>query len=95
MEPVKISQNSQIKFDQQVNPSGRTNYFVSLLCRQIDFQKIFTHLSISLSLNHAGTDSESWQVFLQDKLPLIKDKFDLYSIHYRRTFINFYDAQIN
>ena len=90
-----IKHSSQVVFKEQVNPTGKTIYFVSLFCRQIDFSSIFTNLCGVLSLHQAGIDSEAWQPFLQDKLPQIQDKFDLYSIHYRKAFIDHYDAQIN
>lgn len=74
-------------------PSGAVLFMMSKVCREMDFNHTFSLISTTLSLNHS-VESELWQEFLIEKVNTIKDRFDLFSIHLRKQFIDFYDDLI-
>lgn len=47
-----------------------------------------------LQLEHPQ-DSELWQTFLFEKVPSIKDRYDIYSIQLRKQMIDFFDFKLN
>ena len=67
---------------------------MSRVTREISFTSIFGSLCAALNLNHS-VQSDLWQHFLAEKVSLVKDKYDLFSIHLRKQFIDAYDFAVN
>lgn len=71
-----------------------TVYLMSRVIREISFTSIFSSLCAALNLNHA-VETDFWLQFLNEKVSLVKDKYDLFSLHLRKQFIDAYDFGLN
>jgi hypothetical protein len=55
---------------------------------------MFEELCAHLELRHAAS-SDQWQTFVVERIPVVKDSYDLYSIQLRKMFIDYYHDSIN
>ena len=74
--------------------NGKIIYLLSRVAREINLQTIFEELCTQLELSHAAS-SDHWQTFVVERIPVVKDSYDLYSIQLRKMFIDFYHDSIN
>lgn len=74
--------------------NGKIIYLLSRVAREINLQNIFEELCKQLELRHA-TSSDQWQTFVVERIPVVKDSYDLYSIQLRKMFIDYYHDSIN
>ena len=108
--PIKFISKSQIqeqylssiaRHSQPGYCSGATLFFLSKVLRALNLQAMFEGLAETMFFKPKNDGQEQWlqnevwQAFMLDKIPQIKDRYDLYSIQLRKMFIDHYHDKFN
>ena len=78
----------------KIEQNGKILYLLSRVAREMSLQTIFEDLCQELAITHAE-HSDFWLQFVVEKIPTIKERYDLYSIQLRKMFIDHYHEMAN
>ena len=78
----------------KVEQNGKILYLLSRVAREMSLQTIFEDLCQELTITHAE-HSDFWLQFVVEKIPTIKERYDLYSIQLRKMFIDHHHEMAN